>query len=150
MVCDMYYDEASNNATLSVIDLDTMDDLAAAMTVFSDALMANSAMYSSISSVVNSTQSFYYSENRDLKDFALGVAGMAGAPGDLVDAANALVAQLDISIAYNRNQSDYPGAYGMAIYLPGYNQGMDSGYTDSGAVWSQRTTWDEFLDDFAN
>jgi hypothetical protein len=147
-ICDSYHDEASDDVTLSVIDLDTMDALADEMTNFADTLMANPDLYGSVNSVRNATQSFAIGDNRDLKDFALGIAAMSGAPQELIDAANALIAQLDISIAYNRNQGGYSDAHGMAIYLPDRNSSVNPDYTDSGAVWSQRTTWDEFLQDF--
>jgi hypothetical protein len=134
-----------DNATLSVVDLDTLDDLNATITAFADAMMAHPELYTDIEIVSSNTQGFYDSDFRDLKDFALGVAAISGAPQDLVDAADALVQQLDISIAYSRAQAGYPGAYGMSVYLPSYS--VSSQYTDAGAVWSQQTTWDEFLFD---
>jgi hypothetical protein len=37
----------------------------------------------------------------------------------------------------------------MSIYLPGYaTSSFDTAYLGAGAVWSQVTTWDEFLMDF--
>jgi hypothetical protein len=74
---------------------------------------------------------------------------MQGAPTSLVNAANALQTQLRATIVYNRAQSDYPNANGLAIYLPGRNDGTDSAYFDTGATWSADTTWDEFLQSFA-
>ncbi len=147
-IVDAFYNEDAGDSTLAVTDLDTMDDLNAAITNFANVLMAHPDLYGSISSVRGSTQSFYLEEFRDLQDFAERVAAMNGAPSDLVDAANALVAQLQITIAYNRAQSDYPGANGLSVYFPQRGTSPDSEYTGAGAVWSLHTTWDEFLESF--
>ncbi|HUU01984.1 MAG TPA: clostripain-related cysteine peptidase [Myxococcota bacterium] len=145
-IVDAYYNEASGDSTMGAINLDTMGDLNAAISNFADALMANSSFYSQVNSARSSTQSFADSSFRDLKDFAARVAGISGAPADLVAAANALVAQLDVTIIYNLAQSGYSGAYGLSIYLPSQGSSIGSDYT--GAIWSQQTTWDEFLQDF--
>jgi hypothetical protein len=147
-IVDAYYNESSTDDTLSVIDLDTMAALDTAVSDLADALLANPASYATVDSLRSSTQSFYYSDHRDLQDFAERVAAEAGLEQAVRDAAAALVAQLEISIAYNRAQSSHPGAKGMAIYFPASS--MDAAYTDVGAVWSQDTTWDEFLQDFTN
>ena len=149
-VVDAFYNEASDDDTLSVIDLNTMDDLDAALSTFADELRANSNMYGQIDSVRSDTQTFGTSTHRDLQDFAERIAVMAGAPAALVDAANALVAQCQVTIAYNRTQSGYLDAEGMAIYFCSQGSGMDAAYVDAGAVWSQRATWDDFLADFCN
>ena len=145
-IVDAYYNETTQDDTLSVIDLDTMPALDIAMTALADALIANPGCFDTIGSIRGSTQSFYISDHRDLKDFAERVAAEASLPQSVQDAAAALVDQLEVSIAYSRAQSSHPGAKGMAIYFPSY--GVDAAYTDAGAVWSQDTTWDEFLEDF--
>ena len=149
-IVDTYYNEDPDDSTLSVIDLDTMVVLDAAVTGFADALLLHPELYSQIEAVRSSTQSFYYWEFRDLQDFAERVSAMPGSPADLVTAADALVAQLQISIAYNMAQSDYPGANGLSIYFPDRGSSVDPAYSDVGAVWSQNSTWDEFLQDFCN
>jgi hypothetical protein len=148
-IVDAYYNEDPGDSTLSLIDLDSMANLASAMTAFADALRAHTDLYASINSVRNATQAFYYSDNRDLFDFATRIKSMSGVTPDIVTAADALLLQLGTTIAYSRAQADYPGAHGMAIYFPARSSGMDSAYTASGAVWSQHATWDEFLQSFA-
>ena len=149
LIADAYYAESPSDSTLSVVNLDTMASLATAVTGFADTLRAHTELYPNIATVRGQTQAFYYSDNRDLWDFANRIRTMSGVTPDIVAAAEALIAQLGTSIAYNRNQSDYPGAHGMAIYFPERSSGMDTAYTASGAVWSQHATWDEFLQSFA-
>jgi hypothetical protein len=149
-VVDAYYNESSWNDTLSVSDLDTIPDLRAPMDAFAQALMDHPELYGDLESVRADTQDFYYSNHKDLQDFAERVAAMPTAPADLVTAANDLVAQLQITIVYNRAQSSHPGANGLAIYFPSRSSSVDSDYTAAGAVWSQNTLWDEFLVDWTN
>jgi subtilisin-like proprotein convertase family protein len=148
-IVDAYHNESSNDATLSVVDLDTMDDLAVRMTEFADALRSHPELFSSIENVRSQTQQFYsFDEFRDLKDFAERIQNMSGVTSDIQDAAVELCNQLDITIAYNRAQSTHPGANGISIYFPSRGSWLDSRYSAAGAVWSQRTTWDDFLADF--
>lgn len=146
-IVDGYYAESTDNATLAVTDLQTMTDLNAKVTGFANTLMAHTDLYASIKTVVDDTQGFYLWEHKDLYDFADRIAVMADAPADLIAAANQLKTQLDVSIKYNKAQADYAGAHGLAIYLP--TDSMDGAYKDIGAVWSQHTTWDEFLAGFS-
>ncbi|MGI5860885.1 MAG: clostripain-related cysteine peptidase [Myxococcales bacterium] len=148
-IADTYFAESHYNSTLAVTDLDTIPALDAAVTGFANALMASSSLYSSINSVRNASQEFYDYDNIDLADFADRVAAMSGASPALISAANAVAAQVRASVVHNKAQSDYPGANGLAIYLPGRNDGTDSAYFDTGATWSIDTTWDEFLQSFA-
>jgi hypothetical protein len=150
-IVDGYYNASTGNSTMAVTNLDTIGALATAMTGFANALQAHASLYSQIETVRQATQQFYYFDDfRDLWDFAARVTAMSGAPSDLVTAANALIAQLGISIVYSRAQADYPGSHGLSVYLPARNSGVDADYQGSGAVWSQHTTWDEFLAGFAN
>ncbi len=60
--------------------------------------------------------------------------------------ASALVNQVGASVTYNRAQSGYPNAHGMAIYLPPRALTPDPAYRDGyGATWSWATECDEFL-----
>ncbi len=143
-IIDSYHAESSRNATLAMTDLNTVDPLATALTNFANAMMANPSYYSTLRSIRSQTQDFYESDYRDLRDFTERVSARSGVPADIKAAADALLLQLDSSIVYNRAQSDYPGAHGLAIYFPASSPDPDYSY-GQGAVWSQRTTWDEFL-----
>ncbi len=147
-IVDAFYNESTSDSTLALTNLDTMGELASAMTDFANALMAHSDLYSQIDSVRSATQSFYLSEFRDIQDFAERVGAMSGVPSDLATAANALVAQLQTTITYSRAQSGYPGSNGLSIYFPSHSSSLDPAYMDSGAVWSQHSTWDDFLQSF--
>lgn len=149
-IVDAYYNETPSDSTQSLTSLDTLDSLVVVLSDFADALRAHPELYSQIESIRSSTQAFTYSTYRDIQDFAERVSGMPGVPADLQAAADALVAQLQVTIVYSRAQSDYPGANGLSIYFPARNSSVDPAYQDAGAVWSQRSTWDEFLLDFAN
>ncbi|RME29722.1 MAG: hypothetical protein D6806_01000 [Deltaproteobacteria bacterium] len=146
-IADAYYDAGSDDSTMAVIDLETMDQLNSAMAAFADALSAHGDLNSQIDSVRSSTQSFYYSEHRDLMNFAQRIVSMSGAPSDLVQAAQALVDQLSVTIAYNRAQSNYPGANGMAVYLPSRSSSPDGSYMQG--VWCQLVPgWCQWLQGF--
>jgi len=148
-IIDSYYNESTNDSTLSVTDLSTIDDLETAMSAFADELMAYSDHYAKVETIRDATQKFsHYDSYRDIQDFAQRIADTSDISQGLEDAANALVSQLAESIVYNRAHSSHPGANGLSIYLPSYGSSVDSMYTGSGAVWSQATTWDEFLYDF--
>ncbi|MBW2701877.1 MAG: hypothetical protein JRF33_13760 [Deltaproteobacteria bacterium] len=146
-IVDAYSNESSDNSTLAVTDLNSMDDLAVAMDAFASELMNNTGLYGTISSVRSNTQSFTFSEFKDLQGFAEGVAVMSTAPAALQQAAQALVDQLEVTIVYSRAQSGYSGSNGLSIYFPSSSDSMDPAYRDSGAIWT-RTMWDEFLVSF--
>jgi len=148
-IVDAYADSSTGNSTLSVTHLETMDALDASLSEFATQLRTNASRYASIADARNRTQSFDTSDFRDLRHFAQNVAAIADAPRGLKDTANALVSQLQTTVVYNRAQADFPGAYGLAIYLPGRSAGVSSAYTGAGATWSTATTWDEFLQSFA-
>ncbi|MGI5865628.1 MAG: clostripain-related cysteine peptidase, partial [Myxococcales bacterium] len=148
-IVDSYYAESWNNSTLALTDLSTIPELDAAISGFAAQLMANASLYSSVSNARSATQSFSDYENRDLADFAGRIAAMTGAPTALVQAAEAVAAQVEASVVHSRAQSSHPGSNGLAIYLPGRNAGTDPAYDDAGATWSVATQWDEFLRSFA-
>ena len=159
-IVDTYHDYSEDNATLSVIDLNTMDALTAVLSNFANALVANkqSFSYSTIDSIRSDTQTFDWSfpEYRDIYDFARRVKAHGGVPAAVATSAQALMDQLDISVAYNQTNSngggwwggDYTNAYGLSFYFPSRSDSFNSAYRAAGAVWSVRSTWDEFVYDF--
>jgi hypothetical protein len=150
-IVDSYFAEDGGNSTLAVLDLDTMGELRGAMSAFADAMRASSALYPQIEMVREATQNFsYYDDDRDLQDFAVRVAGLGSAPPELVTAAQALVDQLGVTIVHSQAQHSHPRANGLSVYLPARGQGMEADYRGTGAVWSVNTTWDDFIESFAN
>ncbi len=143
-IVDTYHEYSPNNGTLAVVDLDTIDDLNDAMSDFADALMDNPSVYTQLGTIRNATESFY--GFYDIMHFALQVAASGSMPQVVKDAAQALVTQLEISIAYN--QSHFANSHGLTAYFP--NSSFNTAYQDEGAVWSHNSTWDEFLIDYTD
>jgi hypothetical protein len=144
-VVDTYYGNSSRNATLSVTDLGTMEEMNGVITAFADELLKAAPTYrSQIESVRGATQKFYYADHRDLSDFASRIAATSALPASLKDAAKAVQAQVAVSVPYFKSQaSGYAGAKGMAINIPATGSHLDANY--GAAMWSALATWDEFL-----
>lgn len=147
-IIDTYHDEDSDNSTLSMVDLTSTSALRTSISGFADALRADPSSYNKVANARNASQSFSLWEHRDLWDFANRVSQLSGVSPELVAASQSLKAQIETSVLHSAAQTSYPGAHGLAIYLPGPGEGMDQAYTASGATWSQATTWDEFLASF--
>ena len=148
-IVETYYQEMMGNSTLSVIDLNSMSSLTRMVSGLANKLMDYPELYAAVENQRRAAQNFSYEDEiRDLGDIALRLGQMPDAPADLVNAAQTLLNQLDQAVKYNRAQSDYPGATGMTIYFPGHDSTINASYTADGAVWSQRSFWDEFLYDF--
>ncbi len=148
-IVDTYFAAGSRNSTMSLVDLSTMSEVNAKVTAFANELKSAVPTYKTqINNVRGATRAFYYSNNRDLYDFAVRLVAAAGLPATLKAAAQGLTAQLDVSILANKAQSNYAGAHGMAIYLPAAGTSFNAEYTGAGAIWSELTTWDEFLKGF--
>ncbi len=149
-MANAYYQAGAENSTYGIIDLDASDALAAAVDALAQALLANPSFFAQVEQARAATQWFTYEEYIDLTDFATRLLAFSSAPQAVAQAASALLDQLDLSILHFVAQTDYPGSHGLAIYLPGQGAGFDPAYQDLGAVWSQRTAWDEFVDAFTN
>jgi len=150
-VVNAYADSSSADSTMSAIDLDTMDGMAAAISQLANTLLAHSDQFALVEGVRGATLSFaWMDEVRDLGDFCSRLAVEPGLPADLVSAAQAVVTQLATTVIFNRTQPDYADAAGLTIYFPARASGVDPTYSGAGAIWSQRTSWDEFLEAFAN
>ncbi|MBI5488440.1 MAG: hypothetical protein HY905_13995 [Deltaproteobacteria bacterium] len=148
--------------TGALTDLATVDDLNEAVSVFSDALLANESegFFDELDAVRRGAQQTAYNELVDLTDFARLVSEKSGTPAEVVTAADELRAQLDRSIVHGyanvelAGWTPYYGSIGLAgqnglsVYLPGRYFQMAPEYTASGATWSARATWDDFLATF--
>jgi hypothetical protein len=120
------------------------------MTTFANALMASSSIYPAVDTARGQTQAFYMAEHIDLADFATRVRNVNGATPELQSAVDGLLAGLGTVIIHADAQNSYPGANGLAIYLPGRNAGADAAYFGEGAVWGLGSTWDDFVQSFAH
>jgi hypothetical protein len=149
-IVDTYYQASEADSTMAVTDLSHLSVAEEALTAFADKLMANPELFRQIDRIREQTQTFRIYEHRDLYDFALRVSLMPEAPEELQLAALNLMAALHGVIAHSQAQDEYPGSQGLAIYFPPWGSYVDPSYTDVGAVWSANTSWDEFLQAFAN
>jgi len=148
-ITDTYYAAASNNATFSGVDLATVPQLNQVVSAFGDELTkALGSNRAQIKTARDASRAFYYSNNRDLYDFAQRIAATSALPATLKTAAQAVMAQVKVSAFSNKAQSNYAGSNGIAIYLKGAGATMDPNYRAAGAVWSQLSSWDEFLTAF--
>ncbi|MBU1218306.1 hypothetical protein KKF34_15545 [Myxococcota bacterium] len=149
-IIETYYNEKTDNSTLSLTDLGSLSILNSALSDFAQAMMNHPTVYNQIETARSNTISYSYGSHIDLADFASRVSMISGIPSEITTAASAVVTAVETVVLYNRFQSDYTGSHGLAIYLPGLNQGADSTYQAQGAVWSAISSWDEFVMDFAN
>lgn len=148
-IVDAYVGDNSYNSTMALLDLEAIPAFRTPMTAFANALLASSSLYSSINSARGATQAFYLSDHIDLADFATRVDAIGAVSADVHAAAAGLLAALPTVVLHADAQSSYPGANGLAIYLPERNSYFDSAYVGAGAVWADGATWDEFAQDFA-
>ncbi|MDX9720149.1 MAG: clostripain-related cysteine peptidase, partial [Myxococcota bacterium] len=142
-VVDAYYAESPDNSTLALTRLDDIDDLTQAVSDFADAMSAAPGSFSAFKQARQQTLSFADYDFIDLGDFAQRVSQLSSAPQSVKDAANALRTQLQSSVVYKKGNAGYTNYSGLSVYFP--SSGKDSDYRGPGAVWSQRSTWDEFL-----
>ncbi|MBW2699779.1 MAG: pre-peptidase C-terminal domain-containing protein [Deltaproteobacteria bacterium] len=146
-IVQSYHDDASMNATLSVTDLTTMDDLVTAISNLADAMMADSSAYNRVEQARTASTDFGWDpDTRDLGEFASRLANTSGVSAAVTQAATALVNQIDITVIFHLANSGYTSTHGLSTYFPGH--GFESAYRDSGAIWSSQSTWDEFLLDY--
>ena len=157
---DPYYGKA--NDTLSLVDLSAMAELHFKVTAFADALIeALPAHQSTITSLRKEAKEYSYEEHIDFLYFAEMIAEQQNLPSTLKIAANALIAQLEKSIIYNRTNNyiyqdwfeyiaiDHSNSNGMAIFFPmnfsgNYQRSDFISYKN--AMWASESTWAAFLD----
>jgi hypothetical protein len=149
-IVNTYHEADEANATMAVTDLSGLSAAEDALTEFANELMVNPNLFRAIDRVRGQSQAFNLGQHRDLIDFASRIAAMREAPEELVAAALNLAAVLGEVIVDSRAQSGYPGSHGLAIYFPARGVQMDPAYSDSGAIWSENATWDEFLQAFTS
>ncbi|MBU1239610.1 hypothetical protein KKF84_03090 [Myxococcota bacterium] len=149
-IVDAYYNDITENSTLSLTDLAALDTLTPALSTLADALMANPSFYTQLEAIRQSTLWFSYPEHIDLYHFASQIVATSSAPLAVVQAASAILSEIDAAVLHHRAQSDYSQSHGLAIYLPAMGNGVDAVYqSGSGATWAGRSTWDEFVLSFA-
>jgi hypothetical protein len=149
------YHYASDNVTLSVIDLTKMDDLAAALETF--IIHLESSSFSNIYAKVaqgSGLQRFYSDYNPyygqymmshiDLWDFAERLISIPGADD--------LLGILNETILYNYTSGDeMTGAHGISIYFPMVNLALapsETEYRNAELSFLENSRWDEYIYNF--
>jgi hypothetical protein len=113
--------------------LTAVDNFAAAMTKAGDKAVVQQAM--------SSAQSYAYSENKDLYDFASLVVGSTKS-SDVKAKGNALMSYITGTlVGDNKTSGSYDKSHGIAIYIPG--AAAPSSYAD--LAWAKASTWDDFI-----
>ena len=135
-------------ATLSVVDLTTYDDLASAVDVFAGELIAadEQGFANAISQRISLSQSYYYDDFHDLYDFADQLQG-AIVPTSLKNAASGVMSAVDAAVYANYTRDwGYGKSRGISIMLPnGYM--WESSYRNLRS--SVNTDWDDFIFSFS-
>lgn len=150
-VADEYHDASAWNSTMSVVNLESLPAFDSALSSLADALGQHSAQFGELETARESAIQFYMDGFVDLGDFLDRVKLRPGVTSDVTAAANAMLTQLGLTVPHNRTQIDYADAHGLTIYVPERGGGLESLYTQgTGAVWAQRSTWDEFLMSFTD
>lgn len=128
--------------TLSVVDLDMIEDLTQAVDTFALELMrARDQGYTdTIKSVRNRTQNFYEWSYIDLYDFAKNIK-LANVPELLKTTASLVIDGVDVVVKATNNS--YANAHGISVYHPSSPTYYMSSY--SGLEVAELTRWDEYL-----
>ena len=144
--------------TCALTDLAEIPAMTDAVSALADAFMANESVsfYGDVDQARYDAQHFHGRGYLvDVVDFARNVSDLSSAPSDVVTAADDLIAQTKITVAYDWANlghnwvNDVHGANGLYIYMPTpWYADPHPLYDDYGAVWSQHSTWDEFLNTF--
>ncbi len=134
---------AGNQAvTQSAIDCRKLDGLVASIDTLAAALMSNIKQIGRIKDCMNKTQSYYYSDYKDLGDFITKVSATFK-DGALAEASQAVNARLaEAVIANGTNGSSQKASTGLSIYIPSKYQ-YKSKYEKLAFTGACR--WDEFL-----
>jgi len=150
-IVEAYHEDSTMNSTMAATDLSRVLEVDAALTAFADELRANRELYPDFEKARRASQRFFiFDDDRDLTDFALKIEALPVAPSSLQQAARSLVDALSSAIIVSRAQASHPRSHGLSIYFPPRGSGaIEGAYTAQGATWSRDTTWDDFLQDFA-
>lgn len=125
VVCDSYYEscgkDASDMATLSVVDLSRIDDVVKSFNTFSQDLCNVAGSSSSLANIVRGV---YNADNYGGNNRSEGYTNMVDLRG-IVDACESYVPSgnevkkaLETAVVYNKAGSDHKAAGGISVYYP--------------------------------
>ena len=132
VLADSYYEECSkineeNSSTMTIVDLQKVDDLIKEFNSFSRELYNASLDDSVLTEVVRGIRSAdNYGGNNKAEGYTnmVDIGGILNSCSEIANADKALTA-LENCIAYNKNGSDHKNASGLSIYFPLKLQGSD-------------------------
>lgn len=153
-VTDGYYSSSDENATSSVTDLSTMDELNTSLDAFASELKKANAK-TKFKNIRSGLLEFAVAEHVDLRQFVQAVAADSSLSSSVRDAANALDEQLEKTVAYERAHNFYDSYYrqyfyydkythGLAIYFPERKNTSEWNNYKNG-VWYNKTSWGSFV-----
>ncbi len=154
LIVETFFQDDEDNATLALVDLAAVGGLTEAMDALGTELLVHPDLYPLVDKIRAETEWFDEDEGdasaqRDLGDFAARLhASQEELPDALRDVAGLVADNVDTAVVLHKAQDYYPNAHGLAVYLPPASSPFDPDYQGPGAVWSQQTSWDEFLADF--
>jgi hypothetical protein len=136
----------THDATQSVVDLGTADELAAAIDALAQAMMDTGAASTLLEDGADRAQDFEHGwgSDHDLGDFLDHLESSSAADADVIEAIAVLREVYERTVLANYTWgSSVRDATGMSIYTPTYGR-MDNDY--SRGTWASDTRWDELID----
>jgi hypothetical protein len=137
------YYGASSNITHSVLDTAELDALAASLDGFAQALIT-SGFSATLANIRDTSESYAYSDYKDLSHFAQKVAAQVDSPA-VKNAANALVARINTAVIANYHGTQHPNSNGVSLFIP-----IPSVYSRLAGSYAlldlaKNTRWDEWV-----
>lgn len=125
VVADGFYESCKQtseeqDATLSIIDLDKIDDVVKAFNVFAKGMYEASEDTTVLTNVIRNIESAdNFGGNNRSEGYTnmVDLSGLANACGDYADA-SAVVSAVDAAVVYNKVGSTHRGCCGLSIYYP--------------------------------
>lgn len=151
-IVDKYMDSYSSGVTQSALNLaytgtlvNYCNDLAQALRNY---ISSNPGAKDQIISIINTSQSYYYNDYKDLYDFARRIKD--GINNTAVDnAAQAVMNTINsFVIAEGHSGTALANSHGVSVWLPNNSNQFSSGKNSYALLkFAINTVWDEFLDD---
>ncbi len=139
--------QGSQSVTQSAVDLKKLDDMAGAFDEFCEALIDNAHLNGTLKNIIRNTQSFYYSQYKDLGHFLKLVMQQIDEPV-VKEKAKALYEKLcgedGVIIANSHVGSSKANAMGLSIWMPSKSQ-LDGSLNDYRELQFSSLKWDEFI-----
>jgi hypothetical protein len=137
-----YYSTASN-ITHSVLDSAELDNLAASIDTFAQALIGN-GFSATLAEVRDQSEDYAYSDYKDLYHYAQNVAARVSNPA-VKNAANGVMTQIGKTVVANYNGTQHPNSHGISIFIPYPEVYSRLAGTYTPLALSRNTQWDEWL-----